>query len=139
MFSLMPLTCGLRPRIAHSLTLAGCYATLALVLTIHAAEQVRESLFYRALFLAAAARAIEVLSRGLAVFGLNPVVDGLERDNRAVRFATIGLWVERTAGAIGANLGEGDEIDTTLIPMALCTIGLLSLGFAASQGCQQRC
>jgi hypothetical protein len=131
-FSLTSLACGFGPRLVLSTALVSCQFALILVLTFYAAREVRESLGYRILFVGAAAVEIEVVSRGMSVLGLGPLEDGLERDNRAARYAAIGIWIACTLGAIGSNLGEGDEIYTTLIPMILDSVGLLIVGFLAS-------
>jgi len=132
MFSLTPLACGFGPRLVLSTTLVGCQLALIIALTFYAAQEVRESLGYRTLFVAAAALEIELVSRGMTVLGLGPLDDGLERNNPAARLATIGVWVACTLGAIGSNLGEGDETYTTLIPMMLDAIGLLAMGLLAA-------
>jgi hypothetical protein len=131
-FSLTSLACDFGPRLVLSTALVSCQFALILVLTFYAAREVRESLGYRILFVAAAAVEIELVSRGMSVLGLGPLEDGLERNNRAARFAAVGVWVACTLGAIGSNLGEGDEIYTTLIPMTLAATGLLAMALLAS-------
>jgi len=58
--------------------------------------------------------------------------DGFERQNVAARIAIIGLWIAVTICAIGANIGEGDEIETTLLPLGLCAGNLLAVAVGLS-------
>ena len=64
--------------------------------------------------------------------GLDLETDGFERQNVAARIAIIGLWIAVTICAIGANLGEGEEIETTLFPLGLCAGGLLAVALGLS-------
>lgn len=117
--------------------LGGCGVGLWLVLRFFAAQEVRESIGYQWLFVMAWIVAVDVGARGLALMGLDLEADGFERRNPAARSALAGYCIAVTLGAIGANLGEGDELSTTLFPLGLAVAGVLAvaLGMAsASRG-----
>jgi len=55
----------------------------------------------------------------LPVLGIQPLNDSLERANPAIIPVVIGIMLGVTALNIGANIGRGNEIGTTLFPLGL--------------------
>jgi hypothetical protein len=113
-------------RITLFLTQPVCLIVLWLFIATEAASEVRNTVGYQWLFVTATAVAFGVATTGLSVLGLDPVADVLERHNHAALIAIAGLWVAVTVCSAGANLGEGDTVFTTLIPLALSVIILLA-------------
>jgi hypothetical protein len=128
------LSCGPAPRLVIGEVLGGYYVALWLALTFFAAEEVRASMGYRLMFLAAGVLLLELVAGGIALLGLDSCADGLERNNAAARIAFLGLCVGCMVCAIGANIGEGDDIGSTFVPLALCALGLLGSGLALAAG-----
>jgi hypothetical protein len=110
-----------------AVTLGGCYLALLLALATYATAEVSSSAGYCLLFLGWGAIATEAVTRGLAALGLDADADGLERNNAAARFTIGGAWIACTCCAIGANLGEGDELNTTSVPLVWCATALLAV------------
>lgn len=104
-------------------------AGLWLFIATSAAKEVRETVGYQVLFVAATAVAFGFATRGLAVLGIDLIADGVERYNPAAQIACGGLWVAITICSGGANLGEGDFVFTTIGPFVFAE--LLLLAFAA--------
>lgn len=111
--------------------------TLWIVLLSVAAKEVRTTPGYQVLFVGATATAFAFGTTAFSALGLDPARDGVERSNRAARLAVVGLWIAITICSIGANIGEGDTVLSTLIPLALGTLalaGLTGLLSAATDG-----
>jgi hypothetical protein len=93
-----------------------------------ATDDIDYSLGFIGLFLFSLRLILEVIR----VIGIQPLNDSLERANPAVIPAVVGTLLGTTALNIGANIGQGDEIGTTLFPLAM---GLaLWIGFGVLLG-----
>lgn len=134
MFSLTSLARAARARTLLIIAGVACAVALWAALRFFAAREVRETIGYQLLFLAAGIIALEMSTHAFAALGLDAHGDALERNNPAALPAVIGLWIAVTNCAIGANLGEGDDIFTTLVPLALAALILIGFGLGWSAG-----
>jgi hypothetical protein len=78
---------------------------------------VRNDAGYIALFTAVGAATLIGITWVTSALGLDPITDLLERRNKAVTVAISSVWMGVVALNIGSGIGEGDTIDTTLIPL----------------------
>jgi hypothetical protein len=121
------LACESGPRVAYALTLLGCLIAVVVALQTLAPDNVRTSGNVRLLFIAATVAAIAITTLGFALLGIDALGDGIESNNPAARLSVLCLWPAVTICAIGANIGEGSFVGTTLMPLALTVIFLLML------------
>jgi hypothetical protein len=119
-----------RPRPGRAVAVVVLLAALGSVtaaLVTGADPQVRSNPGYVVLFLAVAADALAVATLAGSAFGLS-ALDGFVRGpNAAAGWAVAGLWLATGLVNVGANVGRGDTIDTTLGPLALALATLLLL------------
>jgi len=115
---------SLRPRIALAclpiLAAVSVYVALATI----AERKVAESVGYRALFTATAAISLRVLFAALAALGVDAIRDGIESTNPAGLIVAFGATAGAVALNLGANVGTGDTIASTILPVAFGTVEL---------------
>lgn len=99
-------------------------------------SEVRSSVFYQAMFLAAWALVLTWVLWFGSLIGLDWLGDGIERQNRAAAWAGVGLTFGATLVVSGANIGQGPMEWTTLCPMFLASGSLLAFWalFSALRG-----
>jgi len=104
---------------------------ISLVTTLHyvAAPDVKDNSGYLTLFSAVGTLSLYGASFFSSLAGLDPLANGIEGGNRAAILSVAGLWSATTVLNIGANIGSGEDISTTLIPLAI-GLGLLGLFLA---------
>lgn len=114
----------------HSL----CFLLLLIVLTTSAANEVRGSVAYIALFMATGAVGLVAINVLSTLIGISALQDGIERHNPTAAGAVGGAWLGATLCISGANVGEGTTIYTTLGPLGLSvgTLGGCWLVFAGT-------
>lgn len=119
------LACGSGARHGYIAMFAGCLAVFVVALACVATDEVRGHPLYWALFLCSTIIALSLAVGGLSLLGLDPIQDGIERNNPAVRLVAFALCPAVTLCSIGANIGEGDAVATTFIPQLLAVAVLL--------------
>ena len=110
--------------------------TVFVALGIIADEKVRESVGYRVLFTATAGLSLLAMFGVLRVFGLGPLRAAVLQANPAAAGVAIAVAAAVAMLNIGANIGTGDTILSTFVPVAFgcgeLTLYLAGLAWATA-------
>ncbi len=107
-------------------------AALGFGVSRYADAEVRGNFGYILLFTAVGAVVLRGLVEWLALAGVEVVAEIIERGNRAAWPVGLGVALAAVALNIGANIGEGDTIYTTLGPLALASGLWVAFGTASA-------
>lgn len=110
---------------AYLLTIVFCGASVIFTLGFLAEKNVRENFGIQILFFEAWLIALAATTGFVSFLGLDALGDGIDRNNRAARIATSAGWLGLTLCAVSSNLGNGDFVGSTFIPLLLDSAALM--------------